>query len=209
MNEHSAFFWKRLHSLTGVIPIGLFLLLHFYSASFAVKGAMAFDHRLATLRKMPWILPIEIMCIYLPLLFHGILGIILSIKVRYNFPRYGYFNNLRYLLQRISGVGVFFFVGAHVYKTKIEPLINGYTLGYEHMSRHMHQPLTLAVYLLGIIGAAYHLSNGLATFSFTWGITISEKSQSRMAAIALALFCVVAFIGINSILGFLGLGLNI
>lgn len=209
MNEKSSFFWKRVHSLTGVIPIGLFLALHLYTASFSQKGAEVFNQRLAALRSLPFILPFEILFIYLPILVHGILGMILSIKASYNYPRYGYFGNLRFLLHRISGIGVFFFVGAHVYKTILDPLLNHFTLGYEHMALHMQTPLTLWVYLLGITGAAYHLANGLATFCFSWGITISEKAQARATAFALVLFLVIAFVAINSILGFMGLGVNI
>ena len=35
---------RRLHSLSGVVPLGLFLLEHFYTNSVATHGAAAFNH---------------------------------------------------------------------------------------------------------------------------------------------------------------------
>ena len=77
------------------------------------------------------------------------------------------------------------------------------------MAQGLTEPLTLTVYMFGILGAAYHLANGLATFCITWGLTISPRAQARMTSVALVLFLVISFIGINSVLGFLGRGINI
>src|SRR5206468_5686635 len=209
MDSHRQFFWKRMHSLSGVVPVGLFLILHFYSASFSVKGPQAFNHRLETVKAMPWMLPVEIFLIYLPILFHGILGVILSIRAKYNLLTYRYFNNLRFVLQRFSGVGLFLFVGAHVYKTRIDPWMHGIPLNFYHMAEGLREPLTFTVYMFGILGAAFHLANGLATFCITWGLTISPRAQARMTSVALVLFLVISFIGLNSVFGFLGMGINI
>src|SRR5207247_10814968 len=157
MDSHRQFFWKRMHSLSGVVPVGLFLILHFYSASFSVKGPQAFNHRLETVKAMPWMLPVEIFLIYLPILFHGILGVILSIRAKYNLLTYRYFNNLRFVLQRISGVGLFLFVGAHVYKTRIDPWMHGVPLDFRHMAQGLIEQLTFSVFLLLSLGAYDHL----------------------------------------------------
>ena len=209
MNDQTAFFWKRLFSLSGVFPIGVFLILHFYSASFSVKGPEAFNNRLETMNAKPWMTLIEVLLIYVPLLFHGIFGLALSVKARYNPVRYPFFHNVRFALQRVSGIGLFFFIAAHVYKTRVEPWMQGIPMNYDYMAEHMRDPLTFTVYVLGIIGAAYHLANGLVTFCFTWGITISDRAQARIVSVAMALFIIIAFFGINSIFGFLGRGINV
>ena len=43
ISDSQYFALKRLHSLTGVVPIGLFLLEHLYTNARALQGAAAFD----------------------------------------------------------------------------------------------------------------------------------------------------------------------
>ena len=40
---------------------------------------------------------------------------------------------------------------------------------------HHHVP-TLVVYVLGTLGVAYHLANGLHTFAMGWGIVSSRRA---------------------------------
>ena len=87
--------------------------------------------------------------------------------------------------------------------------MHGVPLDFRHMAEGLREPLTFTVYVLGILGAAYHLANGLATFCITWGLTISPRAQARMTSVALVLFLVISFIGLNSVFGFLGMGINI
>jgi succinate dehydrogenase cytochrome b subunit len=203
------FFWLRLHSLSGVVPVGLFVLLHFYTNSFSVKGADAFNARLASTDRLPFLQAFEVLFIYLPILFHAGLGIWITLRGRQNLVAYPHFGNLRYLLQRLSGIGVLLFVGAHVYKTKIEPWMGGFPIDFAHMSEALAEPLTFTVYTLGILGTAYHLANGLWTFSITWGISVSRTSQRWLTVATLILFGVIFLVGMNNILGFLGKGVEL
>ncbi len=41
--DHS-FFWRKLHSLTGIIPIGAYLADHIWSNSYALVGAANYNH---------------------------------------------------------------------------------------------------------------------------------------------------------------------
>jgi len=208
-NRDQRFYWLRLHSLSGVVPVSLFVLLHFYTNSYSVKGPQAFDERLVALNRLPFMQAFEVLFIYLPILFHAGLGIWLSIRGKQNFSSYPYFGNLRYLLQRLSGIGVLLFVGAHLYKTKIDPWWSGYSIDFAHMSEGLHEPITFAVYTLGILGTTYHLANGLWTFCITWGFSVSRRSQKWLTVASLVLFGLLFLVGMNCILGFLGHGMEI
>jgi len=203
------FFWLRLHSLSGVVPVGLFVLLHFYTNSFSQQGPSAFDGRLAAWEKIPFHEAFEVLFIYLPILFHAALGIWITLRGRQNLPSYPYFGNLRYALQRLSGIGVLLFVGAHVFKTKIEPWWEGFPMSFAHMAEAMREPLTFTVYVLGILGTTYHLANGLWTFCITWGISVSRRSQRWLSVASFVLFGILFLVGLNAILGFLGQGVEL
>jgi succinate dehydrogenase cytochrome b subunit len=209
LSQAKRFYWLRLHSLSGVVPVGVFVVMHFYTNSFSVKGPQPYDERLTSINRLPFMQAFEVLFIYLPILFHAGLGIWITLKAKVNLSSYPYFGNLRYTLQRLSGIGVLLFVGAHVYYTKIEPWWGGYPINFAHMSEAMHEPITFAVYTLGILGTAYHLANGLWTFCITWGISVSRTSQKWLTFATLVLFGILFVVGMNNILGFLGKGMEL
>ncbi len=209
MKRDRQFFWMRLHSLSGVVPVGLFVLMHFYTNSFSVKGAGAYDAHLRSLDQLPFEELFEALFIYIPIVFHAVLGIVITLRGQVNVGSYPHLGNWRYLLQRLSGVGVLLFVGAHVYKTQVEPWLGGFVIDFAHMQAAMGEPLTFGVYFLGILGTAYHLANGLWTFCITWGVVLGRAAQRRLTAAAVTLFLLIFLVGMNNMLGFLGLGLNL
>lgn len=209
MSDQSFFYWKRLHSLSGVVPLGLFLLIHLYNSSFVFQGKEVFDNHLKRLNDLPYMFPFQIVFIYLPILFHGVLGLWLGLRAKYNNIANNYFSNLRYTLQRISGMGVLLFVGAHVYKTQIEVKLYHVPSQYDHFIEAMKEPATLIVYLLGILAVTYHFANGLWTFGITWGLTSGAKAQKAMTWVTMAIFVILLFFGYNSIFAFLGKGIRL
>jgi len=206
VKQEGRFLWLRLHSLSGVVPVGLFVLMHLYTHSFSVKGPEAYDARLADLNALPFMEAFEVVFIYLPIAFHAGLGIWMTLRGKSNLAAYPHFGNLRYTLQRLSGIGVLLFVAAHLYKTKIEPFLGGFVLDFAHMSDGMREPVTFLVYTLGILGTAYHLANGIWTFCITWGISVSRASHRWLTVAVMILFGMLFLIGMNNILGFLGKG---
>ena len=58
------FFLRRLHSLTGVFPIGGFLLEHMFSNSFIIRGPEAYNKQIEFLMSLPYVPFIEISFIY-------------------------------------------------------------------------------------------------------------------------------------------------
>jgi succinate dehydrogenase / fumarate reductase cytochrome b subunit len=86
------------------------------------------------------------------------------------------------VLQRLSAVGALFFIGAHLWLAFIKPrFILGRAETFADMSYHMrhHEP-TLVVYILGTLGVAYHLANGVYGFAMGWGLTSSRSSLKKL-----------------------------
>jgi succinate dehydrogenase / fumarate reductase cytochrome b subunit len=96
-----------------------------------------------------------------------------------------YYTNLKYLLRRISGIGVLLFVGAHVYKTTLEPRLEGYEIDFHHMREGLSEPLTFAVYVLGLTGVAYHLADGLWLFGVEHGLWTGERGMRRAESLTI------------------------
>ena len=51
-----SFLWRRLHSLSGIFPIGAFLVEHFLSNAFATNGGAAYNENVRFLTGLPFVL---------------------------------------------------------------------------------------------------------------------------------------------------------
>ena len=59
--QGNSFLWRRLHSLSGIFPIGAFLVEHFFSNAFATNGGAAYNENVRFLTGLPFVLWLEIM----------------------------------------------------------------------------------------------------------------------------------------------------
>jgi succinate dehydrogenase / fumarate reductase cytochrome b subunit len=108
------FVLRKLHQLTGIVPLGIFVLEHFYTNSKALTGAADFNNAVRDLQSIPYILFVEIGGIFIPLLYHAIYGMFMLKEMRANNLAYPYPRNWFYTIQRITGVILFFFILFHV-----------------------------------------------------------------------------------------------
>ena len=108
------FLLRKLHQLTGIVPLGLFFFGHMFTNSKAMSGPTVFNEAVEDIHHIPYLLFVEIFGIFLPLLFHSIYGIMISAEARPNVGNYSYGRNWFYLFQRITGVFLFFFILFHL-----------------------------------------------------------------------------------------------
>src|SRR3954468_7030950 len=72
--EGLSFLLRRLHSLSGIVPVGAFLVEHFVSNAFATNGPHAYAEQVKFLTGLPFAVVLEWVGIYIPLLYHAIYG---------------------------------------------------------------------------------------------------------------------------------------
>src|SRR5258708_39742611 len=71
----SSYLLRKLHSFTGLLPVGAFLAEHFWSNSAALVSPEKYDAVSRDLQTIPFRLIVEWGAIFLPMLFHGGHGI--------------------------------------------------------------------------------------------------------------------------------------
>ncbi|GGJ84365.1 succinate dehydrogenase cytochrome B558 [Lentibacillus kapialis] len=202
MAEHREFFYKRLHSLLGVIPIGIFLTQHLIVNHFAVYGEESFNQAAAFMHDLPFRLVLEILVIYLPILFHAILGVYIVLTGTGNTSKYGYFRNWMYLMQRITGIITFVFIAWHVWETRVQIGLGNVELDYNLMENILSNPVMFWFYILGVISTTFHFANGLWSFLVSWGITQSPKSQKIATYATLIVFLALSYVGVRALIQF-------
>lgn len=201
------FYSRKLHSLLGVIPLGFFLLEHMITNFSAVEGGSeGFRKAVAFLNSLPLVLVLEIFGIWLPLLYHGVYGLYIAFQAKPNNRRFPTERNLRYLLQRITGVIAFVFVIWHVVETRVQVALGN--VEHEELGGLMHEivsnPLFFTLYIIGVVSAAFHFTNGLWSFLVSWGVTVGPRSQRVSSYICMGLFAIVAVMFVWSLIAFRG-----
>lgn len=187
-----AFMWTRLGSFLSLLPLGVWTINHLWDNLTAFSGGGQWE-KSVTHYASPYSHVLTLTIVLGPLLIHAIWGIQRLFSFRPNNGHYQYFGNLKYLVQRIAAVGVLFFIGAHLWLALIHPrLVEGHAETFQDISQHMRYHLpTLIVYLLGTLGVAYHLANGVSTFAWQWGIVSGRRSLQRFDIVAAVIFAIV------------------
>lgn len=201
MAENKEFFNRKLHSLLGVVPIGIFLIVHLVVNHFIVNGQEAFNNAAGFMEKLPFLIVLEFIMIYLPILFHAIYGLYIVFTAKHNVKNLGYFRNWMFLFQRISGVITFIFIVWHVWQTRIQRMM-GAEVNYDMMHDIVENPFMLGFYIVGIVSTVFHFSNGLWSFLVSWGITITPRSQRITTYVTIIIFIALSFVGIRAITAF-------
>lgn len=202
MAKETDFFARRLHSLLGIIPVGLFLVQHLVINHFATRGEEAFNTASNFMGNLPFVLFLEWFVIYIPLMFHAFYGVYIAFTAKNNVNRYGTYRNWMFMLQRITGVILVVFIAWHIYQTRIQKAL-GAEVDYDMMADILANPFMLVFYIVGVLSATFHLANGLWAFLVTWGITQSPKSQKVVSYISIIVFIVLSVIGLQAIFAFI------
>ncbi|HLR74432.1 MAG TPA: succinate dehydrogenase cytochrome b558 subunit [Virgibacillus sp.] len=201
MAEHREFFYKRLHSLLGVIPIGIFVVQHLVVNHFAVYGEDSFNKAANFMANLPFVLVLETFVIYLPILFHAVLGVYIVLQARNNTRKYGFFRNWMFFLQRITGIITLIFIVWHVWETRVQVAL-GTELNYGLMEGILSEPFMFWFYVVGVLSTVFHLANGLWSFAVSWGIIQSPRSQLIVTYATVFVFVIVSYIGLRTIVKF-------
>src|SRR5690625_240603 len=205
MVDHRQYTYRRLHSLLGVVPISIFVIQHLIVNHFAVYGEESFNKAANFMGSLPFVLVLETFIIYLPILFHAILGVYIVFVVNNNVSRYGFFRNWLFFLQRITGIITLIFIVWHVWQTRVQVAIAGAEVNYQMMENILTQPFYFWFYIISILAVVFHLANGLWGFCVHWGIAQSPRSQQIITYATVIVFLVVSYIGIRTIIQF-GIG---
>ncbi|HUQ33360.1 MAG TPA: succinate dehydrogenase cytochrome b558 subunit [Pyrinomonadaceae bacterium] len=213
------FILRKLHQLSGIVPLGAFLLEHFYTNSKAVNprtGVADFNEAVATLQGIPYILLVEILFIFIPLIFHAVYGLVITWEARPNNLAYPYPRNWFYTIQRLTGMILFFFIAFHVLNMRfgIVPGLETYGHAVAHhpdeafsiVKGEFSKTWIFAVYVVGITSTIWHFANGIWLFLVDWGIAIGARAQRVTGYACIAVGLALLAVSINALTAFVNPG---
>ncbi len=205
------FLLRRLHSLSGLVPVGVFLCFHLFTNFQMLTGD--FQHEVDFIHAMPALFYVEL-ALWLSIGFHAALGCYYTFSgVKPNAAAYNYESNYRYVLQRVTGIIALVFIFIHVahFRWRIEmfgvlmPFYakgpGGEDLATATTAMSLQHIGATIFYLVGALSAVFHFANGLWTMAITWGVTITVGAQRRWGKMCLGLGVVLALFTIGALIG--------
>jgi succinate dehydrogenase / fumarate reductase cytochrome b subunit len=204
--QGTSFFWRKLHSLLGIIPLGAFLLEHIFSNFEALGGPAAYGTQVKFLNSLPLVRVLEVVFIFLPLLYHACYGLYIWLHGKANVVYYPWSGNWLYVAQRYTGIIAFLFIIQHLIRERFTGIAlpeNPYASFYK-VQHELANPWMLAVYVVAMIAVSWHFAYGVWLFAAKWGITPGVKSRKRFGYVCTALGIALAVIGLASIWAFVG-----
>ncbi|MCB1217995.1 hypothetical protein KDL44_11420 [bacterium] len=213
-NQKHYFLLRRLHSLSGIIPVGAFFLLHMFLNSRAAQSPQQYQWVPDFLDQIPYLWALEIGGIFVPILFHAILGVYIATKAEHNVlrPKHGWAENWGYTFQRITGALLFIMILVHLWQTwwvhtriKLDNASNGTHTEFEIYSLMngllKDSWVMTALYALFVLIAAWHFGNGIYNFACKWGFATSRESQRFALTLGLGIGAIGVVLGFASIWG--------
>ncbi|RLS33876.1 MAG: succinate dehydrogenase [Planctomycetota bacterium] len=200
----------RLFSLSGLIPVGAFLVVHLLTNASVLGGAASFQSRVDMIHGLgPLLVPVEWAFIFLPMLFHATVGFMIIGGGLPNVGSYPYVGNIRYTLQRATGMIAFAFIIWHVLQLHWmgEPLGGGRFDPHHATSSAAEVVAPLAIsllYAIGVLSTVFHFANGLWTQGITWGLWTSPQAMRRANYLSIAVGTLLAAAGLGAIGGLRG-----
>jgi succinate dehydrogenase / fumarate reductase cytochrome b subunit len=204
--EGNSFIWRKLHSLSGIVPIGAFLLEHILSNFEALKGPVAYGQQVKFLNALPLVRVLEWTFIFIPILYHGIYGIYIWLRGKSNVVYYPWAGNWLYATQRWTGVISFIYIVQHVLRQRFmgADLPNHPGMAFAKVQHELSNPVMVAIYVIAMLAVCWHFAYGVWLFAAKWGITSGETARRRFGWVCIAGGIVLAVMGLWSIWAFIG-----
>lgn len=199
-------FWlRRLHSLSGIVPVGLFLIEHFVSNAFATNGPAAYTKQVDLLTSFPFVVGLELFGIWLPILYHGLYGFYIWYRGDSNVGEYPWAGNWLYTSQRWTGAIAFFYMVWHTWHLRFTGvhILSHPGAAFGKVQAEFQNPWAVAFYAVGILCASWHFAYGLWLFAAKWGITPGEGARRKFAYVCIVIGLIFVTVGAATMYSFL------
>lgn len=211
------FLLRRLHSLSGIVPVGAYMVVHLLTNSTIIESDATFQRLVNLIHDTPMLPVVEWTFIFIPLLFHALYGVLIVRSGLPNNSTYRYTHNTRYTLQRATGMIAFVFIMWHVFHmhgwihTKWwEESVHGFGAMFRPYNAASTGIVAMQaagiiypiLYVIGVLACVFHLSNGIWTFGITWGLWTAQPAQNRALKVCDVFGIILALIGLSAVWGF-------
>jgi succinate dehydrogenase / fumarate reductase cytochrome b subunit len=200
-----SFLLRRLHSLSGIVPVGLFLIEHFVSNAFATNGPDSYTQQVKLLSGFPFVVMIELFGIWLPILYHSLYGFYIWYRGDVNVGDYPWMGNWMYASQRWTGAIAFAYMVYHTWYMRFSGvhILTHPDAAFGKVQHEFQNPWIVVFYAAGILAASWHFAYGLWLFAAKWGITSGDRARRRFGYVCAVVALLFILVGAATMRSFL------
>jgi len=202
--QGTSFFWRRLHSISGIVPVGLFLLEHFVSNAFATRGPGAYAKQVELLSGFPFVFFLELFGIWIPITYHALYGFYIWYRGESNVGDYPWTGNWMYSAQRWTGAITFAYIVWHTWHLRFTGvhLLTYPGSAFGKVQNELFVAWQFVFYVVGIIAVSWHFAYGLWLFAAKWGITQGPIARRRWGYVCVAIALLFISVGFATLYSF-------
>jgi succinate dehydrogenase / fumarate reductase cytochrome b subunit len=199
--QGNSFLWRKLHSLSGIIPIGAFLVEHIVSNFETWNGPLAYAKQVVFLNSLPLVRVLEWGLIFIPLAFHALYGVFIAFRGRSNVNVYPWAGNWMYFSQRVTGLIAFAYIIQHVLRQRFlgVQLPEHPGAAFSKVQHELANPWMLAIYVIAMVATTWHFAYGIWLFAAKWGITPGDRARKRFGYVCAGIGAALCLMGLISI----------
>jgi succinate dehydrogenase / fumarate reductase cytochrome b subunit len=199
--QGNSYIWHKLHSLSGIVPIGAFLLEHILSNFETLHGPAAYGKQVLFLNSLPLVRVLEWVFIFIPLAFHALYGVHIALRGRVSVNVYPWASNWMYVSQRVTGLIAFVYIIQHVWRQRFAGISLPENPGaaFHKVQVELSNPWMLAIYVIAMIATTWHFAYGIWLFAAKWGITPGEKARKKFGYVCALFGIALCLMGLASI----------
>jgi len=189
-----SFLLRKLHSLSGIIPVGAFLVEHFVS-----------NAQVELLSSFPFVFYLELFGIWLPILYHAFYGFYIWFRGESNLADYPWAGNWMFSAQRWTGGIAFFYMVWHTWHLRFSGIhiLSHPDAAFGKVQLEFQHAWVIVFYALGIFCASWHFAYGLWLFAAKWGITSGDAARRRFGYVCFAIGAGFILVGALTMRSFL------
>lgn len=199
--EGHSYLLRRLHSLSGIVPIGAFLVEHILSNFETWNGPLAYAQQVKFLNSLPLVRVLEWAFIFIPLAYHAGYGVYISLRGRSNVNVYPWAGNWAYYAQRVTGIIALAYIIQHVWRQRFAgvQLPEHPGAAFAKVQHELSNPWMLAIYVIAMVATCWHFAYGAWLFGAKWGITPGVQARRKSGYVCAAVGSALCFMGLVSI----------
>jgi succinate dehydrogenase / fumarate reductase, cytochrome b subunit len=167
--------WVRLHAVAGAVPLAGYLVLHLATQASSLAGVQSYERLTRAIDALPALLALEIVVIYLPLVFHVVASAV-RLRERADDGDGGLPRPWGRPLQLASGAVLLVFLVVHFWQFRWRLWAGDLARSdfYPELCASLSStsfggvPLVALGYLVGVAAAALHGAQGIHRVAVEW-----------------------------------------
>jgi len=191
---------RRLHAITGVFPVGIWLVFHLWETGSALSGRRSFEAAVSGSAGGAVALALEITLVLVPLGFHAAAGVVLALQQRADRDPGPFASRTWRSFQWATGLVALAFVFlhlAHTWLTKLGGL--DAAAQYDELMASLGRPTMLVAYVVGITCVCFHAAQGLGALPIHLGLVTETRALRASRLLGLLVGVALWLVALNTV----------